>query len=157
MIYVREENLTELFARELAKLDPTEVLLAAMRAALDGGDEGGDKLDLIAERQAELAELEQHLEVAYEDRLAGRITTSFFEQKAMGWRIRAAELRLELEELQKAENGTRTNEELALELEHLVDMFQKSKDASKKRRLVEALHLNSSWRDGELDVEWKSR
>jgi DNA invertase Pin-like site-specific DNA recombinase len=151
--YIREEKISDAFASALSQMPPNEALLDVAAAALNGDMIESDESKL-SNLKAELSTLEVLLDMAYEDRLAGRIGPSHFDQRALGWRSQMDALRQEIDELEAS--APRTDRARALELQHLVELFRKSENGSQKRRFVEFLYSNSVWRDGKLEVEWKA-
>ena len=151
--YTREEKIAEAYAIALTELNPNDKLLDMARAALSEDTEKSDDHRRLTDLKAEFSTLEHLLDMAYEDRLAGRIDPSHFDQRALGWRGQMDALRQEVDELEAT--SPRTDRPPALELQQLVELFRKSEKGSQKRHLVEILHSNSAWRDGKLDVTWK--
>ena len=156
--YVREERIVESFAAALEQVKPSDELVSVLETCLfDERTEAHDdqKRELVVIK-TELSALEDLLSMAYEDRLAGRIDAPLFDRKATGWRSRMDELQQEIEERRPLDVNPRTDEALALELGQLVEIFRESSNTSQRRRIVEDLHSNSVWRDGELDIHWKT-
>ncbi len=179
--YVREERLVEAFVRALDRMtDAGERgrLAAAMARAVTESpstresaagaarDVPGQAVGCVERIQRELADLQARLELAYEDRLVGRIDTAFFDRLAAGWRERVAALQQELaqrtdrraENLETGTSGSRlarTDEALALELRQPSVIFQETVEFAYRRRMLAAVCSNSTWTSGALVVEWR--
>jgi len=129
-------------------------------------DVPGQAVGCVERIQRELADLQARLELAYEDRLVGRIDTAFFDRLAAGWRERVAALQQELaqrtdrraENLETGTSGSRlarTDEALALELRQPSVIFQETVEFAYRRRMLAAVCSNSTWTSGALVVEWR--
>ena len=96
---MRVEQLVEAYANALVALQPNDQLLNTIRTAIgnetgEGAEEGLSKREVL---QAKLTALEIRLDMAYSDRLEGRIDASYFDRRARKLRRRMESLRQEIE------------------------------------------------------------
>ena len=154
-IFVREEHLVESYARALATLRLDREVRVVIATAVGGPDTvpANDSELALARLRSERADLEARIELAYDDRLAGRIDAATFDVRADRWRARIAELAREIEDHDCIADST--DGDAKLELGELADIFRETTEPLLRRRLVESLHSNSVWRDGSLHVEWR--
>ena len=154
-VFVREEHLVEGYARARATLQLNREVRAAIANAIGEPDTvptNDGELALVRLR-VEHADLKARIELAYDDRLAGRIDAATFDVRADRWRARIAELAREIEDHDCIADST--DGDAKLELGELADIFRETTEPLLRRRLVESLHSNSVWRDGSLHVEWR--
>jgi site-specific DNA recombinase len=91
----------------------------------------------------------------YVDKLDGRVDTVFFDRKAVEWRSEQGGLMRAIEEHQTA-NQTYLDEGIRLlELGRRAhELFQKQ-EPREKRRLLDFVLSNCTWKDGELQVTFR--
>ena len=91
----------------------------------------------------------------YVDKLDGRVTDEFFDQKSTEWRQEQAAVRQNLEQHEHANQSYLQEGVAILELANqAADLFAKQ-SASEKRRLLDFVLSNSTWGNGELTVEFR--
>ena len=156
-VYVREQAIADAYIQALEQLElpaPTASFVgAAMRGdATDKSDDAARDLDRL---RAERDDITARIDMAYEDRLAGRIGGDYFEERARQWRARLEELDGEIARREAAAIANSNHGPSKLELPQPVDLFRDAPDAPSKRRLIKILHSNSSWRAGTLTVKWR--
>ena len=161
---MREGQILQSYAELLTNACPSPLALTTARAALRGedaaeekgkGDDQADQKEMLQLR-AELEQVETWMSTAYEDRLVGRIDSEFFDRHVKEWRLRIDHLRVRLAEVEAAARSARTKCDVALELSQLSKIFIETKEPSRRRRLLEILHSNSTWKGGVLSVEWSN-
>ena len=105
---------------------------------------------MIGNLQKQYSKLQDRLDAMYIDKLDGKIAKEFFDRKSEEWRREQADILRKIEKHQNAntaylEEGTRI-----LELaQHAVTLYEKQ-DMPEKRRLLNFVLSNSSWKDGRL-------
>ena len=155
--YVREEVLEEKFTDILRGLHFDEEILGWVKEALreSHGEEKEFHREAIERLQAEYNRLQRRIETAYEDKLDGRITTEFYDQKVGEWRTEQARIR-EATADHEAANQSYLDEGVALlELaSRAADLFEKQ-PASEKRRLLDFVLSNCTWANGVLTPEFR--
>ncbi len=142
-------------ARRIAAA-PTTVLAwlkTALRASHE--DEYLFQHSAIECLQTQYASHQRKLDLAYDDRLDGRLSLNRYEEKATGLREEMAHARAELA---RHENADRAYTEEGIALAKLAGMaleLWESQDAPERRQLLDSLCLNTEFRDDGLSVTWK--
>ncbi len=121
------------------------------------GDRGGHDDPDVALRE-ELRDLRARMDLAYDDRLAGRIDSEYLDQRTVGWlaRVRVLETALTRPESSPSVRSVPTGISPALELAELAELLMQVPDPAVQRLAVRELHSNSigGGRDG-LSVAWR--
>ena len=151
--YIREEKIVEAFTAALAAADLDQTKLDHAASVLQGDGAADSRLLEIDNLQDESRRLQASLDLAYDDRLAGRISAAYFEQRSAKWEDRVAVIRQEIADRQAA--STRTKEPPALELGELIKTFEETPDPAKKKRFVKDLYSNLVWKEGNLAADWR--
>ncbi len=155
---VREEVLTEQFAAALAALhfDDAEVLEWVTVALRESHVvEKREHDESVARLQAEHKKLEDRQHAMYEDKLDGRISVEFFDQKAAEWRAEQARLRGMIDRHQAANNQYLDFGARILELAHRgPELFTSSKPED-KRKLLGFVVQNCTLNDGKVSFEYR--
>ena len=155
--YTREEELNTKFAAILKGLSIDQETLALMRRALldSHHDEKQFHAAAVEKLQREHRRLQDRLERMYEDKLDGQIDNDFYNRKAAEYRSEQARIMREIEAHGTAnqtyiEDGVRL-----LEIaQRARDLFE-SKPPAEKRKLLNFVLSNCSWKDRELTVEYR--
>ena len=91
----------------------------------------------------------------YVDKLDGRVSDEFFDQKSTEWRQEQATVRQNLEQHEQANQSYLQEGVAILELANrAAELFEKQ-SGSEKRRLLDFVLSNSTWGDGELRVKFR--
>lgn len=104
--------------------------------------------------EAQVARLQDRLDQAYLDRLDGRITTEYYDQKAKEWRGDQERVRAQLLAL----NTTASTHADALDAVNLVGeacRLSPQQPPTEQRRLLTILVKQATWQDGQLHVSLK--
>ena len=155
--YVREEVLEERFAEVLRSLRFDDEVLELVSAALrdSHADEKRFHDEAVQRLQAEYKRLQNRIDQMYLDKLDGRITAEFFDQKSAEWREEQRGVLHNVEQHQNANQSYLREGVGILELaKHAAELFEKQ-PASEKRRLLDFVVSNCSWANGELTVEFR--
>ncbi len=153
--YVREEVLCDQFADALGELViPQEVLKWLQEEAVQSDLAEGEAREQAARRaQAELDRLEARLAVLYEDRLDGRITPGFFDQRAAETREQQERLRRKLAEHRESrQTPAREALDLMALTSRACELFLQQ-TAMEQRKLVTLITREATWRSGELRLK----
>ena len=86
----------------------------------------------------------------YVDKLDGRVDAAFFDRKASAWRIEQDLLHRSIEEHQTANQAYLEEGIRLLELAQRASKLFQKQEPREKRRLLNFLLSNCSWKDGEL-------
>jgi hypothetical protein len=102
--YVREEKLVGEMGRILQQLVIAPDTLSWLEATVMESDknEAGARESALRELKAEHARLQARIETIYLDRLDGRITPAFFDEKSKAWRDRQKEVEVRMAQLATA-------------------------------------------------------
>ena len=155
--YTWEELLEERFAELLDRLRFDDEVLAWVSQALrvSHGDEKQHHDDAIRRIQAECDRLQDRIDAMYVDKLDGRIDTDFFDRKATEWRDEQQNL-LELIREHQDANQTYLDEGIQLlELAQMAGKLFRQQSSTEKRRLLNFVLSNSTWKDGRLTAEYR--
>lgn len=105
--------------------------------------------------QGQLDAVQRRMDVAYDDRLDGRISIDEYTARTNRWRQEQAGLRSELERHDQADQHFSDQGVALLELAGMAFDLYESQTPSQKRRLLDFLCSNSEYRSGTLHVEWR--
>ena len=155
--YVREEVLEQQFTALLDRLVFDEEVLDWVREALTESHED-ERLahdEAIERLQAEYVRLQNRLDTMYVDKLDGRIDAASFDRMAMAWRAEQAECLRLIEQHQTANQSYMTEGVRLLELARNARNLFEKQEAGEKRRLLDFLVSNCSWKDGQLTAEFR--
>jgi site-specific DNA recombinase len=155
--YTREEVLEERFADLLKGLVFDDEILEWVTEALRQShvDEKRYHDEAIARLQAEYSRLQNRIDAMYVDKLDGRVDTTFFDRKAVEWRGEQDRLLRSIEEHQTA-NRTYIDEGVRLlELAHRAYELFRKQEPQEKRRLLNFLLSNCTWKGGELQATFR--
>lgn len=91
----------------------------------------------------------------YTDKLDGKITTAFFEEKAAEWRGQQVRIQARISEHQGANQSYLEDGIRLLDLSRCAHELFVKQPPSEKRKMLDLLLSNSSWKDGELSVTYR--
>jgi site-specific DNA recombinase len=123
-----------------------------MRAALREGhaDEKREHEAAIARLKAEYDRLQNRIYAMYVDKLDGRVDTAFFERMSAEWRAEQDRCLREIERHQSADQSYMVEGVRLLELARNAQRLFQKQEPREKRRLLNFLVSNCSWKGGEL-------
>src|SRR5262245_25212084 len=84
----------------------------------------------------------------YVDKLDGTISQAFFDQKSSEWRSEQADVLRKIEQHQHANQTYLDEGAQLLELAQRATNLYEKQEMREKRRLLDFLFLNSTWKDG---------
>ncbi len=153
--YVREEVIEAQFAGALDRLAFDDEVLAWVRAALlaSHADEKQEHDAAIGRHQAEYKRLQGRIDTMYVDKLDGRIDAAFFDRMAAQWRDEQARCLQDIERHQNANRSYMDEGVRLLELAQSARRLFDRQEAREKRRLLDFVVSNCSWKDGELTAD----
>lgn len=156
-VYVPEARLDEAVLRALRTLDMGEHNLTFLREALrDGHDAIAKARDQAVERiNAQLARLQKRIDVAYDDRLDGRIDADLFESRSRAWREEQMNLRQELSRYDAADQGLIEAAPALLEIARTSFQLYERMNEDEKRFLLKFLSSNFIWTPTTLTPVWR--
>ncbi len=157
--YVRQDILLRAFLEVLAGGGPSPGALGAAIHVLNGGEgDCGEQADPNVVLRDELRDLQVRMDLAYDDRLAGRIDSTYFDQRAAGWLARIRVLKAELAGRESSSSvtlGPPGGSPPGFELSEVLRTMRESTDMGVLRSAIREMHSNSLWGENGLRVEWK--
>ena len=155
--YTREEILEQRFSALLKGLSmDAEVLEWASEALRQSHrDEKRFHDQATARLQAEYSRLQDRIDAMYLDKLDGRIDAAFFDRKAAEWREEQDRLLRTIEQHQTANQNYLEEGIRLLELAHRAPELFERQQPQEKRRLLDFVLSNSTWKGGELTTEFR--
>jgi site-specific DNA recombinase len=150
--YIREEVLEEQFAGLLGQLSFDDEVLDWVRSALreSHADEKREHEAAIARLQAEYDRLQNRIHAMYVDKLDGHVDGAFFERMSAEWRAEQDHCRSEIERHQSSDQSYLEEGVRLLELARSAQRLFGNQEPREKRRLLNFLVSNCSWKNGEL-------
>ena len=99
--------------------------------------------------------LERRIEEMYLDKLDGRVEAAFFDRKAAEWRREAERLRATIDQHRSAARTYCHEGVQLLALARRAPQLFEKQEPREKRRLLNFLLSNCSWKDGTLHAEFR--
>ena len=152
--YVREEVLEEKFGALLSRLTFDDEILDWVRDALHAShaDVRREHEEAIERLRAEQDRLQNRIHTAYIDKLDGTIDAAFYEKISGEWRAEQDRCLRDIDSHQSADRSYLEEGVRLIELAQNAKSLFEKQEAREKRRLLNYLVSNSSWRDGELSA-----
>lgn len=155
--YVREEKLVQQFSAILQKLrfdtEVFDLLVAALKSS--HSVERQEHAQSIARLSGEIARLVQRLDQVYLDKLDGRITEDHYNRLSNQWRDERRRCEDDINRYQEA-NDSYMDEGVALVgLALNAHRIFESEAHLSRRRLLNFILSNCTWKDGKLSAEFK--
>jgi site-specific DNA recombinase len=152
--YVREEVLEEKFGAVLSRLVFDDEVLDWVSDALHDShaDERREHEDAIKRLQAEYDRLQNRIHAAYVDKLDGVIDAAFFDKMSGEWRDDQERCLRDIERHQSADQSYLEDGVHLIELAQNARRLFEKQGSREKRRLLNFLVSNSSWRGGKMTV-----
>ena len=154
---VRQEVLEACFTELLKaiRLDREVVVWVGEALRQSHVDEKKFHEEAIARLEAEYKTFQNRLDQMYLDKLDGRIDAQFFDRKAAEWRAEQERVRRAIREHEGAnENYLESGVRLLKLASRAVKLFEKQKP-SEKRRLLNFVLSNCTWKDGQLHATFR--
>ncbi len=155
--YVKEEELERQFCETLKKLRFDDEVLEWVCQALKEShmDKRVYHEEALSRLQSEYNRLETRIDGMYVDKLDGKISEAFFEEKSMTWREEQKIIIVKMESLQNASQNYIEEGIQLLELAQNAGFLFMKQSAHEKRHLLNFLLSNCIWKDGVLTVRYK--
>jgi site-specific DNA recombinase len=156
--YVREEKLVAAMASAVQQLviKPETIEWLAATVADSDKTEAGAREQAVRQLNAERDRLQGRIDTMYLDRLDGRISAEFFDEKSKAWREEQKQIDARLAQL--ATTGLRTAAEAVQMMKSVSDACAGFTEAEppQKRALAAALMQKSTWKSGKFESSWKT-
>jgi DNA invertase Pin-like site-specific DNA recombinase len=155
--YTREEVLEEKFTGLLKGIAFSEETLDWVRQALRAShrDERQFHEEAVAKLQREHRRLQDRIDAMYMDKLDGRITNEFFDAQATEFRAQQARVMRDIEAHQTANRSYIEEGIQLLELAHNAHVLFESQPPVEKRKLLDFVLSNCTWKGGELAANYR--
>ncbi len=148
-----EQKFSELLDRLTFDAEVLDWVRVALTQSHDDARQAHDKA--IERLQADYARLQNRLDAMYVDKLDGRIDSASFERLATDWRKEQANCLRLIEQHQAANQSYMAEGIRLLELARNARRLFEKQEAREKRRLLDFVVSNCSWRDGQLKAEFR--
>lgn len=155
--YVRQEVVEREFTKLLNKLVFDEEVIGWISQALreSHADEKQHHEEAISRLQYQYNKLQKRIDVMYVDKLDGGISAEFFNQKSTEWRTEQERILGDIEAHQNVNQTYFEDSIRLLELAQRAPALFEKQQASEKRRLLNFLLSNCTWKDGKLSAEFR--
>ncbi len=155
--YTREEVLEKNFTAVLKGISFSSEVLAWVTAALREShqDEKQFHEGAIAKLQREHRRLQDRIDAMYLDKLDGRIDNDFFDRKAGEFRAQQCRIMRDTEAHQVANRNYIEEGIKLLELAHQAHGLFETQPPSEKRKLLDFVLSNCTWKDGKLEAQYR--
>ena len=152
--YVREEVLAAKYSELLKRLDVGEHGLELVATGLKSSqaDQAREHNEALKRLQGEYDRIQGRLQAMYVDKLDGKIDAALFDRFSVDWRKAQDRCLREIERLQAADESYFEQGITLLEMATNAQRLFDRQTAEEKRKLLNFVVSNSSWRDGELTV-----
>jgi site-specific DNA recombinase len=142
------------FAELLGRLIFDEEVLTWVRDALRAShaDEKNEHEAAVGRLRAEYDRLQGRIHAMYVDKLDGKIDRTFFEQMSAEWRVEQDRCLREIERHQVAEQSYLEEGVRLLELARNARRLFEKQEPREKRRLLNFVVSNCTWKGGRLSV-----
>jgi site-specific DNA recombinase len=150
--YVREEIIGRRFSELLCRLTFDEEVLAWVRDALrvSHADEKREHEATIGRLRAEYDRLQARMHAMYVDKLDGEVDGGFFDRMSAEWRAEQDHCLREIERHRAADQSYLEEGVRLLELARNAQRLFEKQEPREKRRLLNFVVSNCTWRGGEL-------
>src|ERR1017187_9348096 len=155
--YVRQEAIETDFEKVLSQIAMDQEVVDWVASALREShtDEKRFRDAAVAKLNSARARLQGRLEAMYEDRLDGRVDLAFFDRKSREWRDEQSRILREIEGHQAANESYMDAGIRILELSRNMHRLFAKQPAEEKRRLLDFVVSNCSWKGGTLTPEFR--
>lgn len=150
--YVREETLAEQFGEHLRRIRLDEEVLEWVREVLRNShqDEKEYHDRAVTILQEQVSRLQNRLDKMYVDKLDGKVAEEFFLRNSEAWRKEQDELQGTINAHLSANRSYMDEGIRVLELAQKAHALYLEQPASEKRRLLDFVFSNSTWKGGTL-------
>jgi site-specific DNA recombinase len=155
--FVREEELEKQFSGLLGRLNFDDQVLEWVREALHAShaDERREHGQAIKRLHAEYERLQNRLNAAYVDKLDRVVDAATFDKMSSQWREQQNRCLREVERHQQADQRYMDEGVQLLELAKTAQKLFEQQPPREKRRLLNFLLSNCTWRDGQIGVKFR--
>jgi hypothetical protein len=152
--YVREEQLLSELAQSMNQLAIAPATLDWLERAVGESDktEAGAREQAMKQLKTERDKLQARLETMYLDRLDGRITAAFYDEKAKEWVEQQKQIEERMAQLQTTElRSAKEALQIIRSVSDACSSFQQNQP-QQQRAIVSAVMQQATWKSGQF--EW---
>ena len=155
--YVREEELARQFGAALSKIKFDEKILEWVVTALRESHKDEKKYhdDIITRLQQEDTKIQNRVDAMYVDKLDGKISQEFFDQKFDAWRMEQLEIQRKIDKHKNSNFAYLENGIKILELAQRATELYEKQEMQEKRKLLNYVFSNSTWKHGMLHPNYR--
>ena len=155
--HMREEALEQQFTELLGRLHFDDDVLEWVRDALHAShaEERREHDEAIKRLEAECKRLDDRIHAMYADKLDGLIDAAFFQKMSNQWREVQAGCQRDIERHRGADESYLNEGVALLELAKDAQRLFAKQEPREKRRLLNFLLSNCTWKDGELTATFR--
>jgi site-specific DNA recombinase len=155
--YVREEELERQFSLALRAISLDDDVLQWVISALKNShtDEKRYHDEMISTLQTQYQKTQNRLDAMYLDKLDGRISQSLYDEKSEAWRKDQTDIARKIENHQTANHNYIDEGIRILELAQRAHSLFERQTAVEKRKLLNYVLSNSTWKDGILTPSYR--
>lgn len=155
--YVREEEVARQFGEALKaiKIDDEALdwIIRTLKESHDTEKQYHD--EMITKLQSQSEQFQRRLEALYLDKLDGLISREFYDQKNTEWRLDQEKILKKIEQHQHANKSYLDEGVRLLELAQGAVIMCENQEMREKRRLLNFVLSNSTWKDGQLHPNYR--
>lgn len=150
--WVREEEIARQFGQVISAIKIDKNVLNWIVAALkeSHSDEKKYHLECISTLQIQYEKLQNRLDALYIDKLDAKINEGFYDKMKLDWSNEQNEILSKTEKHQRANRSYVDEGVRLLELSQRAAILYEKQTAREKRRIINFVCSNSSWKDGLL-------
>jgi hypothetical protein len=150
--YVREEELDRGFTEALRaiKIDKEVLEWVVMALKESHSEEKRYHNDMISTLQNQYQKLQDRIDAMYIDKLDGKISEDLFSRKNEEWNTEQVDILRKIEQHQGANRSYLEEGARLLELAQQAVTLYEKQEMQEKRRLLNFVFSNSTWKDGKL-------
>ncbi len=155
--YVREEALAEQFSATLRQLEFGDTVLQWLKKALSEShsDQTKEHKATVGRLQSEYDRLQSRIHAVYADKLDGVVDKATYERLSGQWRKDQTRLLDDIALHQGADQSYLDEGARLLDLASNAGRLFSRQEPADKRRLLNFVLSNSTWRDGKLTPAWR--
>jgi site-specific DNA recombinase len=155
--YVREEELSARFSAWLKQLSFNDQVFQLVSEGLRAShvDEKREHEEAVARLKGDYDRIQSRLHAMYLDKLDGRIDAAMFDRLSADWRTQQDRCLREISWHQSADQSYLEEGVAVLELAQNAQKLFEQQDALQKRRILNFVLSNCTWKDGELNAEFR--
>ena len=155
--WAREEVIAEQFGHIISALKMDNDVLSWVLAAIKEShkDEKKHHDKLVIRLQDKYKTIKRRIDAMYVDKLDGKISQVFYDQKSSEWREEQTAVLEKIERHQDANKAYIDEGVKLLELAQRAVTLYEKQDLQEKRRIINFVCSNSTWKDGQIQPNYR--